>query len=137
MTGRVVSDDLKLRRAAPSYWSLGKLAEPEVYFIQAECGPIKIGISVTPAARLHLMQAASPSRLTLLATVPGGKPVERRYHQRFAAFRLHGEWFEPAPAIVTHIRRLNLFERVPGTRGSFATSGPCPVVKKNYAIPRG
>jgi len=64
-----------------------------VYFIRAESGQIKIGVSVDVVERLQDLQSASPSRLELLGTVSGGLREEGRLHRKFAAHRLHGEWF--------------------------------------------
>ncbi len=67
-----------------------------VYFIAAVAmpeGPIKIGSSARPLTRLAHFQSDSPVKLELLATCSGGMKRERIYHQRFAADRLHGEWF--------------------------------------------
>ena len=86
-------------------WRSGKLPKPndhrlqrqtqDVYFIQAggPDGPIKIGISYEVARRLYSLQRSNPLPLKLLATVPGGARLERELHERFAAQRLHGEWF--------------------------------------------
>jgi hypothetical protein len=83
-----------------------------VYFVQAADGPVKIGISKNPPARMVKMQADNHSPLTLLAVTPGGVAEEQAFHLRFAASRLHGEWFSPAPELLALVR-------------SF---GQCPVV---------
>lgn len=65
-----------------------------VYFIQAGTdGLIKIGYSSDPKRRLANLQ--SPVPLRLLATMRGGRKLERRLHKKLAAHRKHGEWFEP------------------------------------------
>jgi len=67
-----------------------------VYFIQAkEGGPVKIGWTVNPAARLKALQAASPYKLVVRFTLPGTQRLEHYLHERFAPWRLEGEWFEP------------------------------------------
>ena len=76
----------------------------EVYFIQADCGgPIKIGVSACADSRLDQLQQYSPFPLRVLATMPGGFKKERQLHARFAAHRLHGEWFEAVPELLTFI----------------------------------
>jgi len=63
----------------------------KTYFIQADSGPVKIGISLCPESRLRDMQVGCPHRLRLLATVPGDREAE--LHTRFASLRMNGEWF--------------------------------------------
>lgn len=81
-----------------------------IYFIGSEFGPIKIGISRDVARRLVTLQCGSPIPLRVLAVTNGGRDAEREYHQRFADFRLHSEWFSPAPEILAEITRLNAGE---------------------------
>lgn len=71
--------------------------ESLVYFIQAgEDGPIKIGTTGDLESRLNTLQAGSPARLHVLATVRDqGSTFERRLHLRLKAYRLRGEWFTP------------------------------------------
>lgn len=78
---------------------IGRYDDLLVYFIQAQTGQIKIGIAANPELRLCSLQTGSPVTLTLLATCPGGRPLEAEYHRRFAASRLHGEWFLPTPDV--------------------------------------
>lgn len=55
--------------------------------------PVKIGWSATPEKRLGELQVGSPHVLQLLDKHPGPDDLERFLHDRFAPFRLHGEWF--------------------------------------------
>jgi len=73
-----------------------------IYFIQDEgTFHIKIGYTGGPAAkRLRELQVASPSGLVLLRAVPGDMDCERELHRRFDRYRVHGEWFQPAPALL-------------------------------------
>ncbi len=73
-----------------------------VYFAQAASGegPVKIGYSGDPAKRLVLFQIGSPVLLAIWAVMPGQPADERRLHEEFAAFRLWGEWFQPADPIL-------------------------------------
>lgn len=86
--------------------------EPEVphsdlYFIASESGPIKIGISVNVEKRLKQLQTSHPYPLKVLAVVKAAGMQEFAYHERFAAHRLHGEWFARHPDILAEINRLN------------------------------
>ena len=73
-----------------------------IYFIQAvDGGPIKIGVTDQhPNRRLEQFQAGCPVKLCVLGTTPGDQWAEDRLHKRFAAHRLHGEWFEPVDELV-------------------------------------
>ena len=66
-----------------------------VYFIVDEQRQVvKIGMSQNPENRLKELQTGNPHPLTLAAIVPGGYVLERQLHERFAAHRLSGEWFQ-------------------------------------------
>lgn len=78
-----------------------------VYFIGAEDGPVKIGRAFVPEQRLKEIQCGYPYPLKVLATIKGGRGLERAYHERFAAHRLNGEWFERHPDILAEIERLS------------------------------
>lgn len=83
------------------------LAPGYVYFVGAEEGLIKIGFATKVKDRLASLQTGSPVRLMVLATRPGCITQETAYHQQFAAYRVHGEWFERSPAIMSEIESLN------------------------------
>jgi hypothetical protein len=82
------------------------LCYQKVYFIGAADGPIKIGRAFVPEQRLKDIQCGYPYPLSVLATVKGGAGLERAYHERYAAHRLNGEWFDRAPEILAEIERL-------------------------------
>lgn len=73
-----------------------------VYFVrEAVDGPIKIGCGNDPAKRLNFLQTGNPRRLTLVGYFPGDFSLETRLHERFAQWRLCGEWFtQDAPGLV-------------------------------------
>jgi hypothetical protein len=77
-----------------------------VYFIGSELGQVKIGMARVPERRLRELQTSHPAKLTILATCEGGHEREQGYHRKFAAHRLHGEWFERCPEIEAEIARL-------------------------------
>ncbi|MGH3499336.1 MAG: GIY-YIG nuclease family protein [Nocardioidaceae bacterium] len=80
-----------------------------VYFIQSvDGGPIKIGVSRDPVARLASIQLMSPMRLRIIGVIPeGGRRTEQQLHERFASGRLHGEWFRPSTSLKYYIAELN------------------------------
>lgn len=79
-----------------------------VYALQAvNGGAIKIGCSQNPTARLSQLQGSTPTTLQLLATMAGDYTTEKGFHDRLAAHRVKGEWFNPTPevlAVVDEIR---------------------------------
>lgn len=77
-----------------------------IYFIGSEAGPIKIGVTENLKFRLQALRLSSPVALTVLASKSAHRNAERQYHKRFAAHRLHGEWFAPHPDILAEIERL-------------------------------
>lgn len=68
-----------------------------VYFIRADRGgPIKIGLTHRLTERLAALQMGCPFPLAVIAIIEGGAgTTEAGLHNRFAAGRLHGEWFDP------------------------------------------
>ena len=76
-----------------------------VYFIRSEkTHAIKIGFTAGQVEkRLSSLQTAHPYKLQLLATIPGTLEYEKSLHERFASFRLEGEWFQPHPDILAFI----------------------------------
>ncbi|MEB3191101.1 MAG: YozE family protein, partial [Snowella sp.] len=80
-----------------------------VYFIQSQgTHTIKIGYTSGQAQnRLKDLQTAHPYQLNILATLPGDRNYEKSLHQRFAEYRLKGEWFEPHPDLLAFIALLN------------------------------
>jgi len=83
--------------------------ESWVYFVQATTGgPVKIGRSSSPQARVASLQTANAAELRIVAMVPGGATVERAMHATFAAERVRpgGEWFHPSPTLAAFVREL-------------------------------
>lgn len=72
-----------------------------VYFLQPEAGgPIKIGYSTNVEMRVRELQRMNAVPLRLLGTIGAPCDLERWLHDRFAEFRLHGEWFEPCAELL-------------------------------------
>lgn len=76
-----------------------------IYFIACtETFRVKIGYTAgDPIQRMKALQTGSPTPLTFMAVQPGTQAEEREMHERFAAHRLHGEWFSPHPDIIKHL----------------------------------
>lgn len=78
----------------------------EVYFILGETTQlIKIGVANCAEQRLSNLRTGCSEPLMLLAVVlcPKRGDLERELHRRFAKHRVRGEWFSPAPEIITYI----------------------------------
>ena len=78
-----------------------------VYLLQySDTSPIKIGYSQNPEARAAQMTASMKKKVYLVDKFPAGKPIEQLLHERFADFRLYGEWFEYSPNIIQCLQEL-------------------------------
>lgn len=67
-----------------------------IYFLQEKGlfrSRIKIGFTNNVKGRMSKLRGGSPSALKLILLLPGTLLDEAGYHERFAAYRLHGEWF--------------------------------------------
>src|SRR5687767_6897382 len=73
-----------------------------VYFIKPVGmeGPIKVGHSSFPMARLASLQTWSPFELEVIAEIEADRSIETAIHERFARWQVRGEWFEPVPELV-------------------------------------
>jgi hypothetical protein len=66
-------------------------------------GPCKVGISDKPAKRLKQVQTGSPVPLVVAFAFrvwdrPFAKMAEHAFHASHSTCRMHGEWFDLAPA---------------------------------------
>lgn len=67
-----------------------------VYVIQAEEGPVKIGISIHPDDRINAIESASGRHIVRTFISPlmeGYAQLEKNLHKHFASSRTRGEWF--------------------------------------------
>ncbi len=69
--------------------------EPKwVYFARAGRGNrVKIGTTSSVTSRMKALSHPLVGKLRVIGVVPGGYEVEARMHQRFAEYRIKGEWF--------------------------------------------
>lgn len=83
-----------------------------IYFIQGDRGgPIKIGCAGNPWQRLATLQTGNPTKLSVVAVVPGERAEEAGLHVRFAASRGQGEWFTPTPDLLAFIDGIRAAQR--------------------------
>ena len=74
-----------------------------VYFVQRITGgAIKIGFTMNVTERVRQLQTAVEVPLRLLGFMRGAPELETSLHDAFSAYRLTGEWFEPAPELVDY-----------------------------------
>lgn len=72
-----------------------------VYFMRqiSGGGPVKIGHSYKPEARIYAYNTMSPYPLEIVALFPGDITIENRFHILFSHLRSHHEWFRSAPEL--------------------------------------
>ena len=78
-----------------------------VYFIQGSSGgPIKIGYAKDVKNRLIGLQTGHPDTLIVLGCMVGSQEDEQDLHEKFASYRVRGEWFQPEEPLMKMIREL-------------------------------
>jgi hypothetical protein len=79
-----------------------------VYFIEAENGLIKIGMSDNPKKRFRSLRTMSPIKIELVKWIKLDRTksfiLEQRLHKIFKSYRVHGEWFLPSPDLIKYIQ---------------------------------
>lgn len=107
-----------------------ELPRPEaggVYFVVAgeREERVKIGCAKNIRKRVAELQTSSPYRLRLAAFLLCDDPPkeEANNHKKFAAYRLHGEWFSLSGELLDEVRRLRVAaDAFAGSRGAVETS---------------
>ena len=115
---------------------------------KGQLGPVKIGHSTYPASRLVTYMAWSPVPLEVCAQIKiekakGTEPqftardLERRFHTRYADFRLHHEWFAEHPQL---LRDIELIRRGTFRMRTLSPAGPArrtmsPAYREALACP--
>jgi hypothetical protein len=64
-----------------------------VYFFRAG-NTVKIGFTTNLRERSHSLRTSCPEHAFMAKFLKGGKSTERQFHERFAEYRLKGEWFD-------------------------------------------
>lgn len=78
------------------------MSESVVYIIGVSTiAPVKIGTTASISTRLAEIERVKADRYDVMRIVPGGRSVETWLHNRFAASRIQGEWFEYDPDMLT------------------------------------
>ena len=91
-------------------WAMTEIVQPSsgegwVYFIACEeTQRVKIGYTKgNVTKRLKALQTGAAGQLRFIAKQPGSPETERAIHDKFAAHRLHGEWFEMSEDLFSYI----------------------------------
>jgi DNA-binding transcriptional regulator YdaS (Cro superfamily) len=81
------------------------VSEPVVYFLRVGGdGPVKIGYSsLDPVQRMADLQVGCPWKLTFWGCIPGTSQNEAWLHEKFEAYKMQGEWFQPVPEVTEEI----------------------------------
>ena len=78
-----------------------------VYFIRrGKKGPIKIGFTYDVSERRRALQTGCAERLHIMAVAAGTRADEEGAHEKLKRYRMRGEWFQPAPAVLEAIRKV-------------------------------
>lgn len=87
---------------------------------------VKIGVAIDPYRRLLALCGASPVKLRLVGTIRGDIGTERALHERFAAERVHHEWFRDCPVIRAHFAAQESWEAYRRPKPNASLSPPAP-----------
>lgn len=74
-----------------------------LYFVEAQMGMVKCGISFRPEGRAMEISSHSPSPVRLVAKLPANREDERAFQEKFSAYRSHAEWFHLTGSLVDYI----------------------------------
>lgn len=75
-----------------------------VYFLHSNAmNAVKIGWTENIRTRERSIRAANPEDLVLLATIEGGRSLEKELHKKFEHLRIRGEWFRCNAELMIHI----------------------------------
>lgn len=75
------------------YAPLPLTGSDDLYFIQADSGPVKIGRAKNPGPRLRELQVGCFEQLNLVHVAEGRGYEEKVWHWAFCEARMKGEWF--------------------------------------------
>lgn len=82
-----------------------KPLDHKVYFIKRG-NHVKIGTSCRLNTRLSTLRTSTPHPLVLIGVIDGDTKVESAMHQRFAKYRVRGEWFKLEGALAKYVAKL-------------------------------
>jgi predicted GIY-YIG superfamily endonuclease len=79
-----------------------------VYFVQANNGPIKLGMTSDLPKRLDALYSHNPHGLSVLGVIPcttrsEALILEGDLKRQFADYRIHGEWYKPDQKLLDYV----------------------------------
>lgn len=78
-----------------------------VYFVRrGGSDKIKIGTTTNMDSRINALKHPLTGKLRVLATIPGGRDVEKQMHARFKQYRIAGEWFRLEGELMEFVAKL-------------------------------
>lgn len=77
-----------------------------VYFVLSGKNRVKIGFAKDVQSRIRDLQVAHHTELKLLHTVEGTSRTEAEFHERFREYRVNGEWFKLAGALLKFLSKV-------------------------------
>lgn len=98
----------------------------KVYFIAApSLGLIKIGSTGAVERRISAIQRGVPVPTALIGVIAGGAKREVELHKKYAAHRVHGEWFSEVirPELELLLTDQTVIEEFPAENLSYSQSG--------------
>lgn len=82
-----------------------------VYFFESELTKlIKIGFSGNVPRRRKQIEAMQGGKINTLKVINSSQKNEKYLHEMFSHLKTHGEWFSPAPELISFIKDLKGFE---------------------------
>lgn len=87
-----------------------RAAAPTFVYLAERPGRLKIGVAADPVQRAASLSTTSGETVSVVATRrypdrAAARKAERQAHERFAAHRTLGEWFEDVPEIRAYFQR--------------------------------
>jgi Meiotically up-regulated gene 113 len=70
-----------------------------VYFVRMG-DAVKIGTSTDVIGRMNSLRGGTYQKVELLASIPGGSELERRFHKAFAPARITREFFHATVVLI-------------------------------------
>jgi hypothetical protein len=93
--------------------------EEQIYFIKAESGHVKIGITGCDVERrMYALQTGNPYKLSILKIIKGNRGQEALIHQKFKHLRCRREWFVLSNELESFIENPYTIEQKPTKRRS-------------------
>lgn len=75
-----------------------------VYFLRG-ANEVKIGWSRNLSQRLEKLRNGNAFPVFICKVLPGTRATERRFHKRFAEYRIRGEWFDLRGSLAKYLER--------------------------------